>query len=146
MAIVVFDADEFRNAHPGLTEDLISDEELQMHFETAELFVDNTERSPYRFDPEPKDGSKPKLMRKNLLWLVTCHLATMALWPDGQAGRLASASEGSVSASFDLIQARSENGSYWNQTRCGATYWALTKAYRLGGRLYLGRPKHHPWN
>ena len=146
MAIVAFDPEEFRAAHPGLTEDAISDEELQLHFETAELFVDNTDISPFAYDPKPVDGSKPKLMRKQLLWLVTCHLATMALWPEGQAGRLASANEGSVSASFDLIQARSENGAYWNQTKCGATYWAITKAYRLGGRLYLGRRKHHPWN
>ncbi len=146
MAIVVFDEDDFRANHPGLSEDQISVEELEMYFEMAEQFVDNTDKSPIPYEPEPKDGSKPKVLRKVMLDLVTCHLATMALWPEGQTGRLASASEGSVSASFENVQARSENGAYWNLTKCGATYWAMTKGMRLGGRLYLGRRKHHPWN
>lgn len=82
--------------------------------------------------------------RKMLLYYILCHLTTLQLQPDGQSGRVQSATEGSVSVSYDLLKANSETAQWWAQTRCGATYWAMTARYRRGGCLY-GSSHYHPW-
>lgn len=80
----------------------------------------------------------------NILYFATCHLLTLDLWGNGQTGRVASASQGSVSTSFDLLKTKSTVGDWWVQTPCGQRYWILTAGLAKGGRLYT--PNHyHPY-
>lgn len=141
MASVELDTNEFRNWFPGLTEDVISDELLQILWEQACMFVGNTDSTSFAaYDP---DATPPKLERKVLLYYALCHIATLSTRGD-LPGRVASAGQGSVSTSFDLIRSSSQTSQWWNQTQCGATYWTMTARYRMGGRLYVGSG-HHPW-
>ena len=76
MAVVEFDPAAFREAYPRFTAELISDAQLQQAFDLACLLLDNTDASLVPYDPE-----HGILIRRTLLWLLVCHLATMALWP-----------------------------------------------------------------
>ena len=75
--------------------------------------------------------------RAMLLNLIVAHLATLSgvLTPSGQGstatqvGRVASASEGSVSASMDMGQ-QPKAAAFWLQTQYGAQYWQATAEYR----------------
>ncbi len=139
MASVVLDVAEFRIWYPGLTEEVISDVLLEVLWDQAVALVGNTDKSsfaPYN-PPEVKD-------RKYLLYYALCHLATLSTLPMQQTGRVQSASEGSVSTSFDLIKGNSTSEQWWLQTRCGAQYWMMTARYRLGGRMF-GQKQYHPW-
>ena len=88
---------------------------------------------------EPERGI---LSRQTLLWLIVCHLATLALWPMGQSGPVSSATEGSVSTSFSLPQ--NTGRAFWSQTPCGQTFWQAVQPYVVGGR-YFGVRHYHPW-
>lgn len=141
MAVVEFDLEEFRTWFPGLSEAVAPDAMLTAFFEQACELVGNTDETS--FAPYEPDAQPPVLKRKALLYYATCHLATLAARGD-QPGRVAAASQGSVSTTFDLIQSNGQTAQWWNQTGCGATYWALTAPYRLGGRMYVGN-NYHPW-
>ena len=143
MAVVEFDIEEFRTQFPKFSDETkYSDEYLEGVFEQAVVIVGNddaTSLAPY--DP-------PKvLLRKTLLYLATCHLATLDDNPDGVPGRVASASQGSVSTSFDLMRSNSNSwaSQWWAQTQCGARFWLLTARFRTGGRIYPGPSNYHPW-
>lgn len=138
---VTLDIDEFRSWFPGLTETVISDDLLNILWTQVCSIVgcdDNDSFAPYNPDATP-----PVLERQILLYYALCHLATLSTRGD-QPGRVASASEGSVSTSFDLIKSNSQVAQWWNQTPCGSTFWALTAKYRVGGRLYV-QSDFHPW-
>lgn len=138
---VELDLEEFREWFPGLTPCVISDELLDILWGQVCTIVgcdDSNSFAPY--DP---DATPPVLERKVLLYYALCHFATLSTRGD-QPGRVASASEGSVSTSFDLIKSNSQVAQWWNQTPCGSTYWALTGKYRVGGRLYV-QSDFHPW-
>lgn len=141
MAVVEFSLDEFRTQYPRFSdEEHFPDESLRLCFDMAVELIGNTdETSLAPYDP-------PKVQtRKILLYLAACHFATLdADNPGGNVGRLASASQGSVSTSFDLIKSNSTAGDWWLQTQCGARFWMLTARYRLGGRFY-GNQHYHPW-
>lgn len=143
MAVVELDMQEFRELHPYLSEEKISDASLRLLWDVAQDYVGNTdETSFFRYDPE---ATPPVLKRKWALYCVLCHLATLQVNnPSGTAGRVASASQGSVSTSFDLLRANSTVAQWWNQTECGATFWVMLSRFRLGGRLYRGG-NYHPW-
>lgn len=141
MASVELDTNEFRIWFPGLTEEVISDELLKILWEQACMLVGNTDSTS--FAAYATDATPPKLERKVLLYYALCHLATLSTRGD-LPGRVASAGQGSVSTSFDLIQSSSQTAQWWNQTQCGATYWTMTARYRMGGRLYVGSG-FHPW-
>lgn len=71
-----------------------------------------------------------------LLNIVTAHVAALFApkVPGGDpanalVGRIASASEGSISVSADFGSLPS-SAAWWSQTRYGAMYWQLTKPYR----------------
>ncbi|MGJ1042649.1 DUF4054 domain-containing protein [Staphylococcus epidermidis] len=69
----------------------------------------------------------------------------MASLPIDQVGRVASASQGSVSTSFDLPKSgNSAAAEFWNRTNCGMQVWLMLAPYRLGGRIYLSNHSH-PW-
>ena len=141
MASVELNAEEFRKWFPGLAEDVIPDELLGILWEQVCEIVGNTDATSIApYDPE---ATPPKNERKPLLYYALCHFATLTNRGD-QPGRIASASEGSVSTSFDLIQSKSQTAQFWNQTPCGTMFWTLTAKYRVGGRLF-GGGHYHPW-
>lgn len=98
---------------------------LQMFFDSTALFLNNTSTSRVH------DLTK----RAMLLDLLTAHLAQLggvlaaATAPLQPVGRVASASEGSVSASFDAGPVRN-NQAWFLQTQYGALYWQATAIYR----------------
>lgn len=79
--------------------------------------------------------------RELLLFLLVAHIATlqMRLESGNEAvGRIAGASEGSVSVSLDYGQSAASE-KWYLQTQYGARYWALTRQYRsflyIAGRM-----------
>ncbi len=136
MAIVTFDSTEFTAKYPRFAGTLTADQ-LQQAFDVACLLVDNSDVSIIKYDPVTGVND-----RKTILYLLTCHIATMALWGDGQAGPIAGASEGSVSVSFSVPDAT--NASWFKQTPCGSMYWQATRKYVVGGR-YVAKKYIHPF-
>ncbi|EEZ74634.1 hypothetical protein NEILACOT_05350 [Neisseria lactamica ATCC 23970] len=78
----------------------------------------------------PQHREKPE-EREMLLFLLVRHFAALAerAAQGGLVGRIASASEGSVSVSADM-GAAGGNAAWYLQTPYGATYWQLTAKYR----------------
>lgn len=117
--VVVFDPVEFRALYPTIQ---ATDDQLEMYFEMAETFLDNTKCSVV----------KDLGARKRLLYLLVAHIATLT----GQAekgnnvvGRVSSATEGTVSIGLDY-GTMGNNERWYLQTPWGAMYWQLTKKYR----------------
>ena len=115
------------------------DELIENAYDLAVEFFSNTENSPYPYDP-----ARGVYTRQRLIDYAVCHLLLLQDQPANQVGRLSSASEGSVSTSFDLPKANSVAGEYWLQTKCGQQVWLLLQPYILGGRIYI-QSKYHPW-
>lgn len=144
MSSVVFDYSEFLARFPHIAA-AVDEKKLTQTFieetynSVAQWLGADDGNSLYPYDPSQKIYT-----RKNLLYLATCHLLTLSLWPVGQGGRVASATQGSVSTSFDLLKSNSLIANWWLQTPCGAQYWIQSSAYRKGGRVYI--PRHyHPY-
>lgn len=137
MAVVVFNPEQFRAMYPRFTQDVITDAELRQAFDVACLILDNTNASPVPYDPD-----KDVFVRRTLLYLLVCHLATMALWPVGQSGPMSNATQGSVSVGFSIPSRL--NGQYFQHTPCGQTFWQAIQRYLAGGRYFPAR-YHHPW-
>lgn len=117
--VVAFDPAEFRTLYPTIQ---ATDEQLTMFFIMAEGFLDNSECSIVK-DLET---------RKIMLYLLVAHIATLNHQTEsGNAvvGRVASASEGTVSISLDY-GTMGNNERWYLQTPYGATYWQMTKRYR----------------
>lgn len=80
------------------------------------------------------------------LYLLTSHIAWLMMPRAGQAaggvGRIASASEGSVSVSFDWAGSGTPNESWFLQTQYGALYWMMTSGFRTAH--YVPRPTIAP--
>lgn len=136
MAIVVFDSTEFLEIYPRFS-GVLSNAQLQNAFDVACLVLDNTDGSVVPYDPTNNINN-----RKTLLYMLTCHIATMALWGPGQAGPSSGASEGSVSVSFAVPDVT--NASWFKLTPCGQAYWQATRKYVVGGR-YIAVKHFHPW-
>jgi hypothetical protein len=144
MSNVVFNLSEFLARFPHLNAALDEGKLTQSYIEetyngVAQWLGANDGDSMYPYEP-----SQGIYTRKNLLYLATCHLLSLSLWSPGQPGRVASATQGSVSTSFDLLKANSLVGQWWTQTPCGAQYWVQSAPYRKGGRVYIPRD-YHPW-
>lgn len=125
MDVVVFIPARFRARYPQFA--AVSDERLQIAFDDATIYVSN----------KPTSIVKDLTERDYLLSLVMAHMLQLAGVTTaegegstaGQVGRLASASEGSVSASF-AMDAVSGGAAWYAQTQYGLTYWAATSKYR----------------
>lgn len=142
MAVVVWDEAVFLEAYPQFLKPdgetaLLTSAQFQQVFDVACLLLDNTENSRVPYDPD-----KGIMIRRTLLFLLVCHLATLALWPLGQSGPLTTATEGSVSTGFQIPTGTGK--AFYNQTPCGQAYWQALQGYLAGGRYYA---KHywHPW-
>lgn len=136
MANVEFNASNFLIRYPEF-EDKLSEGQILQCFEIACLLCNNTDTSLIPYDP-----SKQIYNRKIMLYLLMCHLCSLALRPYDQAGAISSTSQGSISVSFQVPT--SPDSSYFCQTTCGATYWQLMKQYSKGGHLFATRTIH-PW-
>lgn len=135
MAVVTFDATEFTGMYPRFS-GVLTDSQLKQAFNVACLLLDNTNASVVPYDPD--NGVTD---RKTLLYLLTCHIATVAVWgEDGQSGPTSAASEGSVSVSFAVPDAT--NASWFRLTPCGGMYWQATRKYVVGGRYRAMRYVH----
>lgn len=131
MPAVVFDKARFQAAYPEVR---AAGAQLEMWFAQAESLLDNTGRSIVK---KPEE-------REMLLFLLVRHFAALAerAAQGGLVGRIASASEGSVSVSADMGAAIG-NAAWYLQTPYGATYWQLTAKYRrfryVSGGCYARR-------
>ena len=134
---VVFDAEKFRRLYPKFSDaEKYPDETLSMTFEDAKLFVPGV--IPY----DPKNGV---FIREFAIYKAMCHLLTLQDMEDsGAPGRVASASQGSVSTSFDLLKSGNADEDFWMQTTCGQLFLRLVKPYALGGR-FLRVGTAHPF-
>lgn len=136
MAAVEFNQDEFLSRYPQFTDKLTSGQ-LEQAWEIAVLLLRNDDKSLVPYDPE-----KGIYTRRSLLYLLMCHLCTLALRPYDQAGPVQSAGEGSVNASFAVPS--HPDSTYYCQTPCGSTFWQLMKQFALGSYYFDGTPPH-PW-
>lgn len=130
MASVVFNVTEFRTIYPKFAD--LTDAQLNAFFDDACLYLSNDDSSPVQ----------NLTLRKSLLYKIVCHLATLSERGGGVTGAVTSASEGSVSSSFSPLQSNSEDGSWWNQTVCGAAFWQLWRRFTRGG-YYVPYTRYH---
>jgi len=138
--VVVWDEAAFLALYPQFT-GKVTEEQFVALWEAACTLVDNTPASPLPYDPD-----NGVYVRKIVLYALVCHLATMSFWGAGQSGPISSATEGSVSASFQLptLPGSGVAAQWYNQTPCGRTAWMFLRKLSLGGRYYDVR-HYHPY-
>ncbi|WP_096978839.1 DUF4054 domain-containing protein [Escherichia coli] len=139
MAVVTFDIKVFRERYPAF--DAVSDALLNAYFVEATTFLDNTDHSPVQDTAE----------RAVYLNMLVAHIAELNGGAGGKSasglvGRIASASEGSVSVSTGEVPTSA--ASWWYlQTQYGASYWNATAKYRTfryqPGASPSGYPTHY---
>lgn len=120
---MTFDITTFRTIYPQFAD--IPDETLEFMWQNA-LMISGLEH----------DTRIPEAQKQNLLFMLVCHLATLA--QRGTAGPMTSAKQGEVSVSYGAMSGGTE-GEWYNTTPCGAAYWQAIKRYRLGGMWFPGR-------
>lgn len=126
--VVVFNAAEWKVDYPEFAG--ISDAKATAAFNSATLILANTCRSLV--------GNAVK--RQLLLYLLTAHVcflrfgsndgAGMITPPSGVVGRLASATEGTVSAGIEYATTVPQSMAYFIQTQWGAMFWQATANLR----------------
>lgn len=130
MAAVTFVPTDFKAAYPEFS--AVTDAALNAYFVRAQMFLANE-------DCPVADEAK----RLQLFWLLVAHIAQLAgaLNPEslGLVGRVASGTEGSVSASLEYHA--SMGASWFIQTSYGAQFWQAT-AYLRSFR-YVARPTRY---
>ena len=137
MAVVTFAPSAFKAAYPEFAD--VPEARLQALFvQASATLLDNS------------DGSIVTNIeqRAALLDLLVAHLATLYgttvlgagnAGPSGTVGRVASATEGSVSTSLEYRAAASATEAWYNQTPYGAQFWAMTAMFRSFRYTALGR-------
>lgn len=119
----------------------ISNALADLYFAEACLYIDNTGRGPV-IDPN---------VQTIFLNMATAHIAALnspvigGEYTDGTGsipgptlvGRIASATEGSVTASAEMPE-QPGSAAWWQQTKYGAALWQASLPYRLG-RYIVGR-------
>lgn len=124
MAIVVFDPVRFVARYPEFsTVDVLV---LGDYFTEATIYLNNTDSS------RVQDVNQRAL----LLNMLVAHIAALnGSGVNGQGasplvGRVASATEGSVTVATDFAAATNGTQAWFFQTRYGTAYWAATARYR----------------
>lgn len=136
MAIVVFDISAFRARYPEFAS--VSDDLLNAYFAEATVYLNNTDCSPV----------SDVAVRAVYLNMLVAHIAELNPAANGGkstglVGRVASASEGSVSVS--LADVPQSQASWWYlQTPYGAAYWQATAAYRTVRYVPGASPSNYP--
>lgn len=134
MSIATFNPDQFLARYPEFSAVYALNPTIfASMFSEAGLYLNNTDCSTVQ------DVN----LRGVLLNMVTAHIAFMGglLTADGQprpVGRVSSASEGAVNASFDFTPATPGSGAWFNQSQYGAAFWQATTCYR--GMRYFANP------
>lgn len=134
--IVQFDAPEFVAAWPEFTG--LTNGSMANAFSLATLILNNSCRSIVG------DANK----RLALLYMLTAHIAFLVYGtndgagnivpPPGVVGRIASATEGSVSVQAEYSSQVSQSEAFFIQTKYGALYWQSTSQIRT--MHYVGPP------
>ncbi len=117
--VVDFDIAKFRELYPNIK---ATNAQLEMFFVEACMLLNNTQTSCVKNLAE----------RELLLYLLVAHIASLQARIEAgneAVGRIASASEGSVSVSLDNGPTTLSD-KWYMQTPYGAQYWALTSKYR----------------
>ena len=127
----------FSNINDLYVKGKISDEYLTEKFDIVCQMFGNKDNSviPYNKD-------KNILDRERLFFYAMCHLITLET--QDYNGRIASASQGSVSTSFDLLKGGNFTKDFWAQTQCGSIFYMQYQSYTKGGRLYHSYD-YHPY-
>lgn len=138
--VVQFLQSEFVGLWPQFTG--ISSAQNQGSFNNATLLLNNSCASLVQ------DANE----RMSLLYMLTAHVGILttgtddgagnASPPQGIVGRIANASEGSVSVSSEYSSEVTQSEAYYIQTPAGAMFWQATAAYRT--MLYIGAPQSGP--
>lgn len=138
--IVVFDNAEFIAAWPEFTG--ISSGANHNAFNLAMLLLNNSCGSLV------SDAN----VRMTLLYMLTAHVGFLVngtndgagrITPPYQAvGRLASATEGSVSAATEYSSEVGQSEAFYIQSKYGAMFWQMTAQYRT--MYYVGAPNFGP--
>lgn len=149
---VTFDYEYFQRRYPELSE-WVSPDMGQGYFDLATGFfaADNggvpmsdswLAWSGGLLPPIRQSVFIPIETRQRLLGLLTAHIAKLFAPINGVAspdfvGRISNASEGSVSVGIDFPGV-TPNGAWYQTTKYGAMFWALTARYRTM-RYFPGR-------
>jgi hypothetical protein len=135
VAVAIFDKAAFLALYPEFTAyDAANPNSLAAKFAQAGLYLDNTDCSPVQ------DINH----RTQLLYMVTAHLlagggAFSANGQPGPAGRISSATEGTVSVSLQsFVSETAGTAGWWNSTGYGAQFWAATA--NLRSARYIPNP------
>jgi len=131
MPAVVFDPAAFKARYPEFA--AVADATLTACFDEAGLYLSNS------------DSPVSSLTRRAILLnMLVAHIGAVGglISADGQprpVGRLASATEGSVSASF--ANAAPGSAEWFQQTQYGAAFWQATS--NLRGFRYISQPTRY---
>lgn len=138
MAVVIFDPAAFKLAFPEFAD--VPDARLELLFGmVTATILDNTGASPVI----------DVTQRSALLSLLVAHMLTLygtgtpgaggGSGGTAPVGRLASATEGTVSTSFAYMQGGSPTADWYNQTQYGAMYWVMMARFRSMRYVPAGR-------
>lgn len=139
MAIAVFNYAAWSQRYPEL-KGAVSEELAALYFSEAGLYLNNTDCSIVQ-------DVGNRLVMLNML---VAHIAALggALEPDGKpsgmVGRVASATEGSVSVSFDSGLAPG-TAAWFQQTTYGLSFWQASKPYRTARYVPAAPYNPNPW-
>jgi hypothetical protein len=120
MAVVVFDEVAFKARYPEFN--ALTSPVLAAYFTEATIYLNNTETSPVTDEAQ----------RAILLNMLVAHIAFLnssSSANSGLVGRIASATEGSVSVTTD-VGPMTGSQAWFMQSRYGAAYWQATAPYR----------------
>lgn len=138
--VVQFDNTEFLASWPEFTG--ISSGRNQIAFNLATVLLSNSCCSVI------SDAN----LRLTLLYVLTAHIGFLLSGtndgagnvnpPYAVVGRLASATEGSVTAAVEWASEVSDSEAFYLQSKYGALFWQMTAPYRI--MLYFGAPSFGP--
>lgn len=120
MPVVVFDEVAFKARYPEFS--ALTSPALAAYFTEATIYLNNTETSPVTDEAQ----------RAILLNMLVAHIAFLdssSSANSGLVGRIASATEGSVSVTTD-VGPMTGSQAWFMQSRYGAAYWQATAPYR----------------
>lgn len=123
---MTFDVEKFRAVYPQFAS--LLDAQLEFMWQNA-LIISGVE----------EDTRIPEDQKENLLFMLVCHLATLAT--RGTAGAMTSAKQGDVQVTYASVPSRSDDADWFNLTPCGSAYWQAIKRYHLGGLWFSGRKR-----
>ena len=105
---MTFDVEKFRAVYPQFAS--LSDAQLEFMWQNA-LIISGIEG----------DTRIPEDQKENLLFMLVCHLATLAT--RGTAGAMTSAKQGEVQVAYASMPSRGDDADWFNLTPCGSAYW-----------------------